>query len=131
MLHETCRKRHHTSARLSVTALHDECGTAACSLNHVGDKLRRSTAVTRRMNDTQSRCQIEGKGVKAKGQSLTDRFQGRFLQAPELKKGSSAYRAIGFFDGRGLKFRKIPVSEVCSLQVGRSILKVDTDPMCR
>jgi hypothetical protein len=83
------------------------------------------------MNDTQIWVQLEFEGVEAKGQSLPDGFQGRFLEAPELKESPQALQAAYPFNSIRLGSRKKPMSEFYSLQIPRLIFDVDADPMCR
>jgi len=83
------------------------------------------------MNDTQIWVQFEFKGVEAKGQSLPDGFQRRFLEAPELVENPQALQAACPFNSIRLGDRKKPMSEFYSLQIPRLIFEVDADPMCR
>ena len=83
------------------------------------------------MNDTQIWVQLEFEGIEAKGQSLPDGFQRRFLEAPELEEGPQALQAAYPFNSIRLDSRKEPTSEFYSLQIPRSIFEVDADPMCR
>ena len=46
------------------------------------------------MNDAQIWVQLEFEGVKAKGQSLPNGFQRRFLEAPELEENPQALQAV-------------------------------------
>jgi hypothetical protein len=58
----------------------------------VGVEPLRAAVVGRRMHDTQIRVQLEREGIEAKRQSLPDRFQRCFLEAPESVEGPQALR---------------------------------------
>ena len=103
----------------------------SASLDHMGVKLLRSAVVRGRMNDTQIRVQLELEGVEAKGQSLPNRFQRRFLEAPESVESPQALQTAYPFNRLGLGDREELTSELCSLQLPRLIFDVDADPMCR
>ncbi len=97
----------------------------------MGVKLLRSAVLRGRMNDTQIWIQLEFEGVEPKGQSLSDGFQRRFLEAPELEEGPQALQTAYPFDSIRLGSRKKPMSELYSLQIPRLIFEVDADPMRR
>ncbi len=83
------------------------------------------------MNDTRMWVQLELEGVEAKGQSLPDGFQRRFLEAPELEESPQALQTLYPFNSIRLGSRKEPTSEICGLEILRSIFEVDADPMRR
>jgi len=66
------------------------------------------------MNDTQIWVQLEFESIEAKGQSLPDGFQRRFLEAPELEEGPQALNWKEWADEemkrRGIK-RKGPLEK--------------------
>ena len=82
------------------------------------------------MNDTQIRAQLELEGVEAKGQSLPNRLQRRFLEAPESEESPQALETARPFNHLGLGYREKLPSELYSLQLPRLILDVDADRMC-
>ena len=83
------------------------------------------------MTQGQLGFQLELEGVEAKGQSLPDGFQRRFLQAPQLEESSPALQAAYLFNSSCFSFRKEPTSKFYSLQIPRLIFEVDADTMCR
>ena len=115
----------------SGPASNDKSGATDSSLDHMGVKLLRSAVLRGRMNDTQNWIQLEFEGVEAKGQSLPDGFQRRFLEAPELEESSQVRKTACPFNSIRLGYRKKLLSEFCSLQISCLIFEVDADPMCR
>jgi len=93
----------------------DESGATGSSLDQVGVKSLRSAVVRGRMNDTRIWVQLELEGVEAKGQSLPDGFQRRFLEAPELEESPQALQTSYPFNSIRLGSRKESPSELCSL----------------
>ncbi len=83
--------------------------------------MERSAVVRGRMNDTQIWVQLEFEGVEAKGQSLPDGFQRRFLEGPELEESPPAFQTAYPFNSIRLGCRKKPMSEFWSLQIPRLI----------
>ena len=83
------------------------------------------------MNDAQIWVQFEFEGVKAKGQSLPDGFQRRFLETPELEESPQALKPSYPFNSIRFGSRKIPMGQFYSLQIPRLILDIDADPMYR
>ena len=97
----------------------------------MGAELLRSAVVTGCLNNADLGYQLEFEGVEAKGQSLSDGLQRRFLECPELEKSPVARQTTRSFNSLGLGYRKELLSELGSLQVPLLIFDVDTDPMRR
>jgi len=97
----------------------------------MGVKLHRSAVIRGRVNNTQIWVQIEFEGIEAKGQPLSDGFQRRFLETPELEENPQALQAVYSFNGIRLGSREKPLSEFYSLQIPSLIFDVYTDPMSR
>jgi hypothetical protein len=96
----------------SGQASNDKSGaTIVSSLDHVGVKLLWPAVVRGRMNDTQIWVQLEFESIEAKGQSLPDGFQRRFLEAPELEESPQALQTVYPFNSICLGSRKKPMSE--------------------
>ena len=68
-------------------------------INRVGAKSLRATVSSWRIDDADARVQLELERVEAEGQSLSDGFQGCFLERPELEEGSHAGPLAGAFNG--------------------------------
>ncbi len=109
----------------------DDSGAAFGSRDSVGSKSLRSAVAIWCMNDTQIWSQLELERVEAEGQSLSNGFQRRFLQAPELKECSRARRTSGRNNEPRLGPREELVSEFYHFQVPCSIFNVDTNSVYR
>ena len=103
-----------------------EGGAALRALDHRGCESVRSADERRRMNDSKIRVQLEFEGVEAEGQSLPDRFQRRFFEAPESVEGLQALGVTSRCDRPGLCGREEPPGELYSLELPRVIFEVDT-----
>ena len=126
------RLRRLPAATRDIQASDDKRGTTTVNfLDHVGHKLLRTAVVRGRMNDTQIWGQLEFEGVEAKGQSLPDGFERRFLEAPELEKSPQALQTACPFNSIRLGCPKLLLSEFYSLKVPRMIFDIDADSVRR